>query len=78
MIRAWNAAPHLDDQTFHEIFVGNDAVDLAATQQLREAFRKSVPAQTINQMIVASAPLRTLLGITATVRMPDMPGSSGL
>ncbi len=57
LLTAWNDANHLDDQTFHNLFVGNKLASRATTCLMREAAQGAKNAETIDQMIAASHPL---------------------
>ncbi len=57
LLKAWNDADHLDNQTFHHLFVGDKLASLATTRLLREAAQGAKNAETIDQMIAASRPL---------------------
>jgi hypothetical protein len=72
LLRAWNAASGLDDQTFHDLFTGKHVKDLATTRLLREAARGAVAARTINQMIEASRPLNRALKAIGPDRWPGV------
>ena len=55
--RTWNAASHLDPETFRETFT-HDLVDKPATvARLRQAAAGAAQAQTIGEMVDASRPL---------------------
>jgi hypothetical protein len=72
MLRVWNAASGLDDQTFHDLFTGKHVKDLATTRLLREAARGAAAARTINQMIEASRALNRALKNIGSDRVPEL------
>ncbi len=72
LLRAWNAASSLDDQSFHNLFVGDKLASLATTRFMREAARKAAAADTIDQMIEASRPLTAAIKDIGPGRWPHV------
>ena len=72
LLRAWNAASGLDDQRFHDLFVGDKLASLATTRLMREAARKAAAANTIDQMIEASRPLTAAIKAIGPSRWPHV------
>ena len=77
LLKTWNDAAHLDDQTFHHLFVGDklanlaNLANLATTRLLREAAQGAKNAETIDQMIAASRPLTQAIKAIGPDRWPD-------
>jgi hypothetical protein len=71
LLKTWNAAADLDDQAFHDLFVGDQVTNLATTRLMREAARKAAEAETIDQMIAASRPLTRAIKAIGPDRWPD-------
>jgi hypothetical protein len=72
LLAAWNAASHLDDDSFHDHFTRGLVDNLATVRRLRQAAASSVQAQTIGQMIEASYPLTTAIKDIGGSRWPSV------
>jgi hypothetical protein len=71
LLKAWNDADHLDDQTFHDLFVGDKLASPATTRLMREAAQGAKCAETIDQMIAASHPLTQAIKAIGPDCWPD-------